>query len=95
MAQLRAREDMGARALEFAILTAGRSDEIRGAPWTEIDLGHAEWNIPAKRMKGKRPHRVPLSEPALSLLHDQAALKEAPALCFSGNGAVCLSGTRP
>ena len=83
MAQL-AREDMGARALEFAILTAGRSDEIRGAPWTEIDLEHAEWNIPAKRMKGKRTHRVPLSEPALSLLHDQVALQDGSGLVFLG-----------
>jgi integrase len=48
--------------LEFAILTAGRSGEVRAATWAEIDLDSGEWNIPAKRMKAKRAHRVPLSE---------------------------------
>jgi integrase len=58
----------GARALEFAILTAARSGEVRGALWHEIDLQAAVWSIPAGRMKSARPHRVPLSEKALELL---------------------------
>lgn len=49
-------------ALEFLILTASRSGEVRGALWSEIDLAKAVWTIPAARMKAKRPHRVPLSE---------------------------------
>lgn len=69
MAQLRDAEGMGARALTFAILTAARSGEARGATWTEIDLERSIWSIPASRMKSRREHRVPLSRPALALLH--------------------------
>ncbi|NBO02101.1 MAG: integrase, partial [Betaproteobacteria bacterium] len=61
-------EGMGARALEFAILTAARSGEVRGATWDEIDLKAGIWSIPAKRMKASRPHRVPLSAQAIKLL---------------------------
>lgn len=68
MARLRQMEGMGARALEFAILTAARSGEVRGATWSEIDLDAALWTIPAARMKASREHRVPLSDAALALL---------------------------
>lgn len=66
--RLRKAEGMGARALEFAILTAARSGEVRGATWAEIDLDEAVWRIPKERMKAERAHRVPLSERALKLL---------------------------
>lgn len=69
MVRLRAAEGMGARALEFAILTATRSGETRGAKWSEIDLAEKVWIIPADRMKAGREHRVPLSAPAVALLH--------------------------
>jgi integrase len=65
---LRMVEGMGARALEFAILTAARSGEVRGATWSEIDLDGATWTIPAERMKAKKEHRIPLSDAALELL---------------------------
>jgi integrase len=68
MVDLRQRQGSGARALEFAILTAARSNEVRGAQWSEIDLTAALWTIPAERMKGGREHRVPLSTSALALL---------------------------
>jgi integrase len=68
MKRLRAAEGMGARALEFVILTAARSGEVRGAAWSEIDLQAAVWSVPAERMKSDRPHRVPLSDKALELL---------------------------
>lgn len=58
----------GARALEFAILTATRSGEVRGATWDEFDLAAAMWQVPGERMKTGKPHRVPLSAPALALL---------------------------
>ena len=70
MARLREAEGMGARALEFAILTAARSGEARGASWAEIDLEAGIWTIPANRMKGAREHRVPLSKVATRLLND-------------------------
>ncbi len=68
MARLRAAPGTGARALEFAILTAARSGEVRGATWAEIDLGAAVWTIPGERMKAKKEHRVPLSPAAVKLL---------------------------
>jgi integrase len=68
MAELRAKEGVTARALEFAILTATRSGEILGAQWSEIDADSKLWTIPAKRMKGKKEHRVPLSDRAVEIL---------------------------
>ena len=67
-ADLRSREGFGARALEFAALTAARSGDVRGATWDEIDLDAALWTIPALRMKMKREHRVPLTPAALAVL---------------------------
>ena len=68
MRRLRTQQGMGARALEFAVLTAARSGEVRGATWSEIDLPATLWTIPAVRMKSGREHRVPLSKPAVQLL---------------------------
>jgi integrase len=68
MVALRRQAGTGARALEFAILCAARSGEVRGATWSEIDLEAAIWTIPGERMKVGKPHRVPLSPAALKLL---------------------------
>jgi len=65
---LRTREGIAARALEFVILTATRSGEVRGATWDEIDLDGATWTVPAERMKAGKEHRVPLSARAVALL---------------------------
>lgn len=70
MAQLRQRDGLSARALEFAILTAARSGEVRKATWSEIDFEQKLWIVPAKRMKAGREHRVPLSQSALQLLNE-------------------------
>jgi integrase len=67
-AALRAREGVAARAVEFAILTACRSGEVRGARWAEFDTAGKLWTIPAERMKAKREHQVPLSDAALAVL---------------------------
>jgi integrase len=64
---------MAARALEFAILTACRSGEVRKARWDEIDLAKAIWVIPGSRMKAGKEHRVPLSNRAVAIL---TAMKE-------------------
>ncbi|MBW8028370.1 MAG: tyrosine-type recombinase/integrase, partial [Ferrovum sp.] len=61
-------EGMGALALEFAILCASRSGEVRGAKWDEIDLHNEVWVIPAERMKVEKEHRVPLTDAALAIL---------------------------
>lgn len=60
-------------ALEFLILTACRSGEVRGALWSEIDLESATWTIPARRMKSNREQRVPLSKQALGVLAEARA----------------------
>lgn len=67
-ARLRSAHGVGARALEFAILTAARSGEVRGATWAEVDLEAGVWTVPTERMKARREHRVPLSPQALALL---------------------------
>jgi integrase len=71
MARLREQPGAGARALEFAILTAARSGEVRGARWEEFDEEAATWVVPASRMKAGREHRVPLSPAAVQVLRAQ------------------------
>ena len=63
-------------ALEFIVLCAVRSGEARNARWEEIDLESATWTIPAERMKSGRAHRVPLSDRALGVLGEAAALRD-------------------
>ena len=70
MVELRRREAMTAMALEWIILTACRSGEVRGATWDEIDIKNQVWIIPAERMKMKQEHRVPLCRDAIKLLED-------------------------
>ena len=52
---------ISARALEFLVLTAARSGEVRGATWAEFDLEHGVWTVPGERMKAGVEHRVALS----------------------------------
>ena len=70
---LRARHAVSARALEFLILTAARSGEVRKMTWGEVDLDDGLWMVPADRMKAKRPHRVPLTREAVACLPDPGA----------------------
>ncbi|MFI8684091.1 tyrosine-type recombinase/integrase [Brevundimonas diminuta] len=81
MVLLRARPALAARALEFTILTAARTNEVLGARWCEFDLAKRLWTVPGERMKHGLDHRVPLSQPAIALLkalmedlHDPLAL---------------------
>lgn len=85
-AALQSREGFGARALEFAALTAARSGEVRGAQWSEIDLPRALWVIPAERMKMGREHRVPLSAAAVALLEALPRLGECDMVFPSSKG---------
>lgn len=66
---LRQRKGTAARAVEFLILTAVRSGELRGATWDEIDMDTKTWTIPAERMKAGREHTVPLCNDAITLLN--------------------------
>nr|WP_312990531.1 site-specific integrase [Comamonas koreensis] len=90
MKDLRQRPGMAARALEFAVLTAARSGEVRGATWSEIDLQAKMWTIPGERMKAGNEHRVPLSSVALSLLQQLPRLADVD-LLFPGSKLQALS----
>ena len=68
MVELRKAAGTGAKALEFTILTAARSGEVRGATWSEIDLDAGLWVVPAERMKSNKEHRKPLPKSAVALL---------------------------
>lgn len=77
MVKLARKTGMGALALRFAILCASRSQEVRGASWSEVDLNEMVWIVPAERMKMKRAHRVPLSAEAADVLKEAAASRRA------------------
>ena len=81
--ELMDREGGAALAMRFLILTATRTGEVIGATWAEIDMGAKVWTIPAGRMKGGREHRVPLSDPAMTLLR-KAEKRKAGEFIFHG-----------
>lgn len=76
MADLKKRTGTAARALEFLILTASRTNEVigdkrirkDGVTWKEIDLIRKVWTVPADRMKSEKVHRVPLTDAAMEVL---------------------------
>lgn len=68
MEELRGRFAPAAQALEFLVLAAARSSEVRLATWREIDLDELVWTRPAKHMKGRRDHRVPLTTRMLAII---------------------------
>lgn len=81
MSRLRQRDGVGCLALEFAILTAARSQEVREARWEEFDLDKRVWTIPPldqetrkSRMKAGREHRVPLTARAVEIIETMAKL---------------------
>ena len=74
-------------ALEFLILTAARSSEVRKAVWEEVSLDDAVWTLPAERTKANRERRVPLSPRAVAVLEQAAELSE--------DGGLVFPGTRP
>ncbi|TVR07408.1 MAG: site-specific integrase [Salinarimonadaceae bacterium] len=96
--ELRAREGMAARALEFLTLTAARSGEVRGMTWDEVDFGGADkidktdrtpaaiWTVPASRMKAEREHRVPLTAEAVAILESLPRLEGCPYVFFAPRG---------
>lgn len=71
-----ARYDVTRPMLEFLILTAARSGEVRGMKWAEVDWLNAIWTIPSTRMKAQLQHRVPLSARALEILRQQQGRHE-------------------
>ena len=68
MGELRAVDSVVARALEFTIRCAVRTNETRFARWSEIDLAKRQWIIPAEKMKMGVEHRVPLDDRCIEIL---------------------------
>ena len=83
MAELRKREGVAARALEFSILTAARSGECCGAKWSEFDMENRIWTVPEERMKAKKEHKIPLTDETVALLEALPREKDNP-LVFVG-----------
>lgn len=59
-------------ATKLSPLLFVRPGELRKARWNEIDLDNRVWNIPAERMKARRPHAVPLCDQAVAILEELA-----------------------
>jgi integrase len=83
MAELRTQEGTVARALEFAILTAARTNEVRGARWGEFDVEARTLTVPDGRMKAGKEHRVPLSGRAMAIVEAMSAVRTGD-LVFPG-----------
>lgn len=82
----------GRMALEFVILTAARSQEVRLATWDEFDTENGLWTVPAAHMKMKREHIVPLSPQALAVLKSAQAVRlDGTDLVFPGAGGGRMS----
>jgi integrase len=85
MKALAQRPGTAARALEFAILTAARSGEVRMMTWAEIDPDALLWTVPANRMKAGRAHRVPLTPHTLELLRKAGTDETKQGYIFVGS----------
>jgi integrase len=92
MEKLRAVEGVAARALEFLILVAARSGEVRGATWSEIDLNNAVWVVPPERMKARRQHKVPLAPRVIELLRGLPTIQGDDRVFVGGAGGALGSG---
>ena len=88
---LRREKGTAARALEFLILTASRSWEVRGAMGEEFDLEKALWTVPAVRMKAGKEHVVPLSPRAVEMVRGMGKLQEGKFVFSGGKPETCLS----
>src|SRR5262249_29140375 len=91
MATLQEQESIGARALEFLILTVTRTSETIGARWPEIDMQNKVWTIPASRIKAGKEHRVPLAPRSIAILKEMTKAGTGEA----GSGEFVFSGRRP
>lgn len=82
MAELRERDSISARALEFTILTVARTGDTIGAKWNEIDFDTGIWTVSDGRHKTGRDFEIPLSKRALEML--KALPRERGGYVFPG-----------
>jgi integrase len=78
MKVLSLQDGIGARALEFCILNANRTSEVLGATWDELNLEEGVWSIPARRMKGRERHTIPLSKQSQELIKRLYQIRVSP-----------------
>jgi len=94
VSSLKSAEGIAPLALRFLILTTARSQEVRLATWSQVDLKERIWTVPAENMKAKREHRVPLSPEALAILTEVRKLRandRTDALIFPGRSGGVMS----
>lgn len=77
MERLRERQAIAARALEVLIHVAGRTGEVLGVRWEEINFTTKVWTVPPSRMKSGKEHRVPLSSAAMAVIERMAAIRSS------------------
>jgi integrase len=92
--ELRSRQGLAARLLEFTVLTASRAGETRGARWEEVDFRAKTWMVPGSRMKGRKPHVVPLSDRCIAILESLPRISGNEHL-FPGRGSEPISVMPP
>jgi integrase len=80
--------------LKFLILTGQRREEVAGLSWEELDRASSTWVLPAARSKNGKPHLVPLSRQAVTVLDEMAGGVEwsPKGLVFSTTGTTPVSG---
>jgi integrase len=88
VSELRARSDLAARALEFTILTVGRTDQVISATWDEVNLETKIWSIPGGRMKNDEPHQVPLTSEAIEISRFMESIRQGDRIFPIGGGAM-------
>ena len=93
MPKLRQVDGLGAKALEFTILTAARSGEVRGATWSEFDLATGLWVVPGERMKAGKEHRVPLTKAVLDLLKSLPRFMDNDLVFVAARGGMISDAT--
>ncbi len=81
-------------ALRLLVLTAARASEVAGVTWQEVDFDGRLWQLPGARTKNGCDHSVPLSEPALAVLHEAATMQSGPWVlpATRGSGHVTIGG---
>ena len=90
-AQLVQLDTIGSKALQYTILTAARTSEVRCVRRDEIDFKKMLWNVPAERMKARKPHKVPLSHQTAELIDGIMAAHNYPFLFHGLNPEKPLS----
>lgn len=76
---------IAAEALRFLTLTVARTIEVRTLRWPHLEIDQRLWTVPEALSKTDRPHRVPLSKPAVAILRDMQSIADDPnGLVFPG-----------